>query len=394
MQLNFPIGHKEPIDLAGYRWDLPIFLIDGLFASCPPTSPTSAPARLSERLEASACAKAGQDARQLLSELSAALVKGFEAHALQRSPHMILLDVVFYNQSLLPPLARWALIWLYDGRFTGKVGASNQALLKYLMGDVEGQRAEIESGLNGESKKLLNLAREWVCTLMPHCLSKVDRVGYGILNATDLAGLGPRTPLSRRLMAVPFVGKDVPSASSEFAHVDVLIGLTIMAYRYEGLRLTDLRRIMTQLKADFSRQGGPRDSRPASLMFKAWLMQVAAALRSGGGGGEEDEDEEEGAVAMDTGVEETKMSVKSPTARSPRVNLPVSPLPLFQPNDAKQLGRLHELVRLLPDVLHHYLRQHVFPATMNFQSVKISACGHELGSSILFARRIGFSGTP
>jgi hypothetical protein len=321
--------------------------------------------------------------------------------------------VAFYNRCLLPPLAQWALIWLYDGRFTGRVQASNQALLQYLQGDVEGQRAEIESGLNAESKKLLNLARDWVCTLMPHCLSKVDRVGYGILNATDLAGLGPRTPLSRRLMAVPFVGKDVPSASSEFAHVDVLIGLTIMAYRYEGLRLTDLRRIMTQLKADFSRQGGPRDSRPASLMFKSWLVQVAAAMRKGGkaGGQEDDEDDDEeeeeerkeggGAEAMDTGVEETKAGAGGvgdvagrPASRSPRVNLPVSPLPLFQPNDPKQLGRLHELVRLLPDVLHHYLRQHVFPATMNFQSIKISASGHELGSSILFARRIGFSGTP
>jgi hypothetical protein len=31
---------------------------------------------------------------------------------------------------------------------------------------------------------------------------------------------------------------------------------------------------------------------------------------------------------------------------------------------------------------------------MNFQSLKVSAAGHELGSSILFAKRIGFSGTP
>ena len=34
-------------------------------------------------------------------------------------------------------------------------------------------------------------------------------------------------------MAVPYVGKDVPSRSSEFAHPDVLIGLTVLAYRYE-----------------------------------------------------------------------------------------------------------------------------------------------------------------
>ena len=65
---------------------------------------------------------------------------------------------------------------------------------------------------------------------MPHCLSKVDRVGYGILNAVDLAGVSPRAPLSRRLMAVPFVGKDVPSASSEFAHVDVVSVALVSAH--------------------------------------------------------------------------------------------------------------------------------------------------------------------
>ena len=31
---------------------------------------------------------------------------------------------------------------------------------------------------------------------------------------------------------------------------------------------------------------------------------------------------------------------------------------------------------------------------MNFQKLKVSACGHELGSSLLFGSRVGFSGTP
>ena len=68
------------------------------------------------------------------------------------------------------------------------------------------------------------------------------------------------------------------------------------------------------------------------------------------------------------------------------------PLPLFQPGDAKQLDRLYKLVKKLPEASHYFLRQHVFPACMNFQSIKISACGHALGSDILFSRRLGFSG--
>ena len=42
-------------------------------------------------------------------------------------------------------------------------------------------------------------------------------------------------PKSRKLLSVPYVGKDVPSPSSEFAHPDIAVGLTILAYRYQVL---------------------------------------------------------------------------------------------------------------------------------------------------------------
>lgn len=41
-------------------------------------------------------------------------------------------------------------------------------------------------------------------------------------------------PRTRAKLGIPFVGKDVPSRSSEFAHPDIIIGLTVLAYRYEG----------------------------------------------------------------------------------------------------------------------------------------------------------------
>ena len=49
----------------------------------------------------------------------------------------------------------------------------------------------------------------------------------------------PNMPRSRLMLAVPFLGKDVPSQSSEFAHPDVIIGLTVLAYRYSGMRPSD-----------------------------------------------------------------------------------------------------------------------------------------------------------
>ncbi|MBK9963211.1 MAG: DUF3645 domain-containing protein [Saprospiraceae bacterium] len=39
----------------------------------------------------------------------------------------------------------------------------------------------------------------------------------------------------------------MPSRSSEFAHPDIIIGLTILGYRYEGLRWTDFVDIIESL---------------------------------------------------------------------------------------------------------------------------------------------------
>lgn len=57
---------------------------------------------------------------------------------------------------------------------------------------------------------MLNLARDWLRSYLPHCLQKIDRVTFGLLNANDLAralALDPRMPRTRAKLAVPFVGK-------------------------------------------------------------------------------------------------------------------------------------------------------------------------------------------
>ena len=33
---------------------------------------------------------------------------------------------------------------------------------------------------------MLNLARDWLRSYLPHCLKKIDRVSFGLLNADDL----------------------------------------------------------------------------------------------------------------------------------------------------------------------------------------------------------------
>eukprot|EP00966_Prymnesium_polylepis_P048919 1131888-Prymnesium_polylepis.1 len=83
--------------------------------------------------------------------------------------------------------------------------------------------------LHDEQTKLLNLTRDWLHALLPHVLSKRDRVAYGLLLPRDLRRAAGHVPHARRMLAVPFVGKDCPSDSSQFSHPDVVIGLTVLA---------------------------------------------------------------------------------------------------------------------------------------------------------------------
>jgi hypothetical protein len=69
-----------------------------------------------------------------------------------------------------------------------------------------------------EQIKYLNLTHDWLRTFLPHCLQKVNRVSFGLLSTEECAETlaeDPMVPRSRLALAVPFIGKDVPSKSSE-----------------------------------------------------------------------------------------------------------------------------------------------------------------------------------
>ena len=87
-------------------------------------------------------------------------------------------------------------------------------------------------------------------------------------------------PRSRKISAVPFVGKDVPSEASEFAHPDVMIGLTINAYRVEGLRRDDFRELMSTVQEKMWEEVGPYHKRPSSKRFVEWVTRAGALRRN------------------------------------------------------------------------------------------------------------------
>ena len=130
------------------------------------------------------------------------------------------------------------------------------------------------------------------------------------------------------------------------------------------MRLTDLKDVVRQLKTSFQLEAGPKLSRPSSMLFRRWQKN---ARRVGLG------------------------SSSRRGRRRKKDRLP--PLELFQPSEPRQINVLFDLVRLEPECVSHYLTHHVFPSTMHHQRVKICSSGQELGSRILFGRRLGFSGT-
>ena len=216
-------------------------------------------------------------------------------------------------------------------------------------------------------KKLLNLAADWLGTFMPHCLAKVNRVSYGLLEEREIARAlrdDPRVPRSRLKLAVPFVGKDVPTTASEFAHPDVTIGLTILAYRYSGLRREDFDEIADALTADFGREIGPARDRPSSRRHELWVLSAGGSIRGLGRG---------------AGDDDSKTVVQ---------------LKFLQRSNADQMDRLYGLWRREPHAIHHFLGASVMPTHMRTQRLKISASGQAVGGDMLFPRRVGFSGTP
>mmetsp|Transcript_2417 Transcript_2417/g.3236 ORF Transcript_2417/g.3236 Transcript_2417/m.3236 type:complete len:3692 (+) Transcript_2417:353-11428(+) len=243
-----------------------------------------------------------------------------------------------------------------------------------------------------EQIKYLNLTHDWLRTFLPHCLQKVNRVSFGLLSTEECAATledDPMVPRSRLALAVPFIGKDVPSKSSEFAHPDITIGLTVMAYRYSGLRANDFQELIDSLTTDFSHEIGPARERPSSLRYESWVAAAGGKVR--------------GVAQQKQDAAATGTAAATPTAPLTKILSPddsddgdqeVVQLKFLQKSNAEQMSKLSNLWILEPLVLHYYLNKFIFPEHMRTQRQKLSASGQSVGGDMLVRRRVGFSGTP
>jgi hypothetical protein len=158
-----------------------------------------------------------------------------------------------------------------------------------------------------------------------------------------------------------------------------------MAYRYEGLRVTDMENVLMTLREQLDAEFGPFHKRPAALKYKAWVEEAGGKVR----GPREGEDENDNASP-----DLEKVFFSSARGRVGQGNDDIWPLHLLDLKDEQHMDVTYKLLFNIPRVIQYYLDTFVFPLTMEHHHEKISASGQDLGGEMMFGRRVGFSGTP
>ena len=194
---------------------------------------------------------------------------------------------------------------------------------------------------------LFRLCHRYLHIIFPHCLRKVNSVTHGLIRRDQTL-----TPLNgyvesstRRYMSVPYVGKDQPSNASEYSHPDILIMLTLLAYRHGGLRKNDVRELVLLLQEKLRNQKGAVRERPSFQLFDRILSSSNA--------------------------------------------MHVLPLHIIQIADGSNLEELWSSIQFNPLAIYTFLETRVYPECLNHRSMKLSASGEELVT--LFKVTIGKS---
>uniref|UniRef100_A0A6V2M4H7 ubiquitinyl hydrolase 1 n=1 Tax=Ditylum brightwellii TaxID=49249 RepID=A0A6V2M4H7_9STRA len=375
-ELNWPIGQKEPIDYSrserlgiGIRWQIQWHLIDAIFYATEK--------KMSVNFGDS------REALVILEGISDVINRGIASQQVQHTPHLILLNRKYYIKELKHLMARWQLIYLRSKRLPT---VEDRHLLSYMVnGPTKDQHAAsaVSVALDDEFMKMLNLSHDLINNFAPHALSKINRVGFGLLSRSDLKQameVDPHISLTRQLAAIPFVGKDVPSRASQFSHPDVVISLTILAYRYEGLRLSDFVTLISELRETLDSEYGPFHKRPSAKRYVMWVEEAGGKVRGPKKTDDENMDEDEVQMSQE------KFSGKPSDE--------IWPLHLLDVKDDHHMSITYKLLHRLPHAIEYYLDSFVFPLIMEHHGEKISCSGQDLGGEMLFGRRVGFSGTP
>ena len=166
-ELNWPLGHKEPLDFTksrtlgpGIRWDTQWHLLDAFFST---------------KEDMTVEFKDSMQAINTLKRIKGTIEEGLREKFLQASPHLVLLSHSFYTRKLLPLLAEWFLLYLRSKKVDG---VEDRFLLEYMVkgqGGSSETTSKISVALTDEGMKLINLCHDLLTSFMPFLLGKVDR---------------------------------------------------------------------------------------------------------------------------------------------------------------------------------------------------------------------------
>ncbi|KAK2197865.1 bifunctional EF-Hand 1 [Babesia duncani] len=369
-ELHWPIGDKKPLVhlrncTLAVRWLLPWHMLRVML---PQTQQQVA-----------------KSEAHLLDRIRAVLAQGVANCNMADSPHLVLLNMHWYNSELRPLMAEWVHYFL---RSNNLVTEPHEHILNFLNTG--------KPNLALSSIQVLNFCKEWLWSTFPHVIQRVNLVNYGVLDmkqVEDAMAMNPNVPQTRKMLAVPFVGKGTPSKDSEFSHPDVLIGFTILAYKYQGLRMSDFVLALRALAQQFYSEPGRPQDRPSYKAFDRWVRSAGARTKTAartaaaryhylGHTDYQAVNDHKYAMVIDEAKEGGSACMEVWTLDAVNVF------------DDEQVGVLYELLQRDGLVIEYYLNTVLFPVAMEHTTLQLTASAHELGSSMLFAIRLGFSGTP
>jgi len=387
-ELNWPLGRRFPLDMTGqqnathrlgFRYTLPFQLLDAIFAAV--AGSETMPGR--------------REAQAALQALAEKIQHGRKELKVQVTPHFVLLSRDFYMKEMLPHLADWAALCV-DEHLEGILVPND--LRGVLRGDLRfDQRIDtLLCSANRHALRALNLTLTWLHQLLPYILSKVHRVSYGLLTGRNLDL--QRDGQSRKLLAVPFVGKDTPSTSSEFSHPDVAIGFTILSYRLHGLRERDVPTLLNVLLDEMRSESTLSfHRRTACQAYVSMVVRAGGRVRGFTEDGRWIGDAKERANGKSFRQRSSTAGLEGSDREASRESFgrKLWPLELLDLSDPEQLSVVSEVLRFSPLAIRHLLEHHVFTSgTLDRNEMQLNASGQELAGKQLFGRCLGFSGTP
>lgn len=327
-ELNYTIGDKYLFAGGELRWLIPQFFLKSIYCD--------------------------EDVRAVIIAGKAQGLTDFnlKGHGRSSVPTIQLLDESYYEQQLKPLLLE-KFTTAYISTFRKHqvnvdeplVEDENSSLTAYILG---GLSPAVEKTMlayladKTQLKEIILIAKGWLAHgILYHVLHAKYRVNYG-LNTNS-------TAVVYKPVAIPFQGKDLPSARSEFSHPDVMLGFTIISYLYQGLSPSQLKCCLHKLKDKFSAQ-------VADKMLSAWLQG----------------------------------HVLSDQLRDPTFPHWLTSFENIDLADEQCLTQLHLHLANNMHAIYFYLNQFVFPEEAFQYRYKISANAHSL---VGYNRALGFSGT-